>query len=339
MKKVPTESAIGLVLCQDITKIVPGQFKGRAFKKGHIITEADVPELLKLGKEHVFVWEEMRGMLHENEAAERLAKSVSGPNILLSEVSEGKVSLKAAVGGLLKVNGSLLEEVNSQEQIILATQHNNVLVQSGQILAGTRVVPLMIEEEKIVTIEKLCSKKHVLEVKPLQCFKIGVIVTGTEVYQGRISDAFGPVLKTKFTDLGSEVVDMVYVPDDMERIVAAIRAYLARGVDMIAVSGGMSVDPDDLTPGAIKASGAEIIGYGTPVLPGSMLLLGYFGSVPIVGIPGCVMYSKVTALDLLLPRILTGERITRHDMVILGLGGLCLNCPVCSYPVCPFGKS
>ncbi|MHB8124729.1 MAG: molybdopterin-binding protein [Desulfitobacteriaceae bacterium] len=339
MKKVPTTNAIGLVLCQDITKIVPGQFKGRAFKKGHIITEADVPELLRLGKDHVFVWEQQLGMLHENEAAERLAKSVSGQNVLFSEVSEGKVNLTASVGGLLKVDRFLLEKVNFHDQVILATRHNNVMVQRGEILAGTRVVPLVIEEEKIVAIEQLCHMRYVLEVKPLQCFKVGVVVTGTEVYQGRITDAFSPVLKTKFAELGSEVVDTVYVPDDMEQIAATIRAYLARGVDMIAVSGGMSVDPDDLTPGAIKASGAEIIGYGTPVLPGSMLLIGYFGSVPIVGMPGCVMYSKVTALDLLLPRILTGERISKHDLVSLGFGGLCLNCPECSYPACPFGKS
>jgi molybdenum cofactor synthesis domain-containing protein len=338
MKKVPTETAVGLVLCQDITKIIPGEFKGPAFKKGHIISEADVPELLKLGKDHVFVWEQQIGMLHENEAAERLAQAVSGPNIVFSEVSEGKVNLLASVVGLLKVNKSLLEKVNSHDQVVLATRHNNVMVQSGQILAGTRVIPLMIEEEKIASIEELCEMRYVLEVKPLRCFKVGVVVTGTEVYLGRITDAFSPVLKAKFADLGSLVVDLVYVPDDMEQISKTIKAYLARGVDMIAVSGGMSVDPDDLTPGAIKASGAEIIGYGAPVLPGSMLLVGYFGSIPIVGMPGCVMYNKATALDLLLPRILAGERITKQDMVSLGLGGLCLNCPECGYPVCPFGK-
>lgn len=338
MEKVPTKDAVGSVLCQDITKIVPGQFKGRAFKKGHIITEADVEELLKLGKNHLLVWGQREGMLHENEAAERLAKAVAGPNVLFSEVSEGKINLVASIGGLLKVDRALLEKVNSHDQIILATRQNNVIVQSGEILAGTRVVPLVIEEAKIAAVEQQCSKKYVLEIKPLRRFQVGLVVTGTEVHEGRITDAFGPVLKTKFTELGSEVVDTVFVPDDMERIIAAIKAYLERGVDLIAVSGGMSVDADDLTPGAIKASGAEIIGYGAPVLPGSMFLMGYFGSVPIVGLPGCVMYSKVTVFDLLLPRMLAGEKITRQDMVSLSYGGHCLNCPECRYPVCPFGK-
>jgi len=339
MKQVPTREAVGAVLCHDITKIVPGEFKGRAFKKGHIITEPDVAELLRLGKDHIFVWEQLEGMLHENEAAERLAKAAAGKNITWTEVNEGKVSLIASASGLLKVDRMLLEKVNSQDQVILSTRHSNILVQQGELLAGTRVVPLVIEEEKILAVEELCRDRAVVEVKPLRRFEVGLVTTGSEVYHGRITDAFSPVLKAKFAALGSQVVDIVLVPDNMERITAAIQDLLARDVDMIAVSGGMSVDPDDLTPGAIQASGAEIIGYGAPVLPGSQFLIGYFGEVPVVGLPGCVMYSKQTVFDLILPRILAGEKISKQDMISLAYGGLCLNCPQCNYPVCPFGKA
>ncbi len=339
MKMMRTEDAVGSVLCHDITKIVPGEFKGVLFKKGHIVRAEDVPELLKVGKEHLYVWEQREGFLHENDAAVRLAQAVAGPNIKFGDVHEGRVNLQAAVGGLLKVDRKIVNEVNSLEQIVLATRHANSLVQEGDVLAGTRVVPLVIDEERVRAVEEICRGRSVLEVKPLRRLKVGLVITGSEVYHGRIQDAFGPVLVNKFEALGSEVAGKVYVPDDLEQIAAEVKSWLEQGVDMIAVSGGMSVDPDDLTPGAIKAAGAELIGYGAPVLPGSMFLLGYFGSVPVVGLPGCVMYSKATVLDLVLPRILAGERISRQDFVELGYGGLCLGCAECKFPVCPFGKA
>ncbi len=339
MKKVNTQDAIGMVLCHDITKIVPGTFKGTAFRKGHIITAADVPELLKLGKEHLYVWEQLPGFIHEEEAAHRIAEAVAGANIEFSPAREGKVSLIASLGGLLKVDRNLLDKVNGLEQILVGTRHTNTLVTKGEILAGARVVPLTIEEERIKQLEDLCRGKSVLQVQPLQAYKVGLITTGSEVYHGRIKDAFGPVIKQKLAGLGSEVVNQVFVSDDLDQIVRAIHDLLALGVDMIAVSGGMSVDPDDLTPGAIKTAGADIVGYGVPVLPGNMFMLGYFGDKPIVGLPGCVMFNSSTIFDLILPRLLVGEKLTKQDLTQLAYGGLCLNCPVCQYPVCPFGKA
>ncbi|MDA8443263.1 MAG: molybdopterin-binding protein [Peptococcaceae bacterium] len=339
MKQVRTEDAVGSVLCHDITKIVPGEFKGRAFTKGHIIRPEDVAELLKLGKEHLYVWEYQEGMLHEDQAAERLAKAVAGQNVQFSEVHEGRINLQAKLDGLCLVDRSLVERINGQEQIILATRHNNTLVRQGEIIAGTRVVPLVIDELSIKSVELICRGRVALQVLPLHKFSVGLVTTGSEVFKGSIKDAFGPVLKTKFADLGSQVVSQVFVPDDLEQIKDAILAFVNQGVDMVAVSGGMSVDPDDLTPGAIKASGAEIVGYGAPVLPGSQFLLAYIGRVPVVGLPGCVMYAKATVFDMVLPRLLAGIRLSKDDLITLGYGGLCLQCPECRYPVCPFGKS
>ncbi|HEX3015674.1 MAG TPA: molybdopterin-binding protein [Desulfobacteria bacterium] len=339
MKKVRTEDAVGFVLCHDITKIVPGEFKGRAFKKGHIVRPEDVPELLKLGKDHLYVWEQGAGTVHEDDAANRLALAVAGTNLEQSAVSEGKINLSASVSGLLKVDRVLLEKVNSIEQVVLATRHNNILVQKGDVVAGTRVIPLVIDEQKICAVERICQGKPVLKVKNLQRVRAGLVTTGNEVYHGRITDKFGPVLKRKLAALGSAIAGQVFVPDDIDAIKQATLDFIGQGVDMVLLSGGMSVDPDDLTPGAIKATGAQIIGYGAPVLPGSMFLLAYLGEVPIIGLPGCVMYCNSTVFDLVLPRILAGERLTRSDLVALAYGGLCQQCPECRYPACSFGKA
>ena len=297
MKIVQTQDAIGCVLCHDITKIVQGVFKGRLFKKGHIITEADIPELLKVGKDHLYVWEQSEWLLHEDEAAQRLACAIAGENIVFNEPSEGKINLTASSNGLLKVDVGLLAGINSVEHVVVATRHNNSLVRQGDVVAGTRVIPLVVDKKQIITVEELCQSSPVVVLKPLKMFRIGLVITGNEVFYERIPDSFGPVLTEKMNLLGSEIVDKIYVPDDINQITSAIKGLLSRGVDMILVSGGMSVDPDDLTPGAIRAAGADVVGYGAPVLPGSMFMIGYFAEVPILGLPGCEMYSKTTLFD------------------------------------------
>lgn len=339
MKIVSINESEGMVLCHDITEIIPGSFKGRAFKKGHIVTKEDIPKLLNLGKEHLYVWEINSGLLHEDDAASRLAGAAMGHGISMKEAYEGKVELIAEEPGLLKINVRLLEMINNIDQVVLATIHSNQVVQAGQILAGCRVVPLVIEAEKIEKVEELCRIHNpLMEIKPLKHHKVGIITTGSEVYHGRIKDQFGPVLKRKFSDLGSEVVRQIYVSDDLDMIINAIRTLIDDGVDLIAATGGMSVDPDDLTPSGIRAAGGDVVIYGTPVLPGSMFMLAYIGKIPVLGLPGCVMYNKNTIFDLVVPRILAGEKVSRKDVLLLAHGGLCLGCEVCHFPNCSFGK-
>lgn len=339
MKKIPVEKAVGHVLCHDITKIVPGEFKGPAFKKGHIIREKDIPELLKLGKEHIYVWETRPGILHENEAAVRMARAAGGENIRLSEPAEGKVNLISTIRGLLKVNVAALARMNAIEEIMMATLHNNRVVGENCPVAGTRVIPLVIEESKIVLVEEICREAGgILSVRPFKPLITGVVVSGSEVYHGRIEDAFGPVVRRKVEAFGCPVIHQVIVPDDKERIAAAAREMLDRGAEMILITGGMSVDPDDLTPAAVKSLGAQVVTYGAPVLPGAMFLLAYLGNIPVMGLPGCVMYARTTIFDLVLPRVLAGERLTRQDIAGLGHGGLCLGCADCHFPHCPLGK-
>ena len=339
MKSVPVEEALGMVLCHDLTKIIPGEFKGVAFKKGHIITEEDIPKMLDIGKKNIYVWEMQEGILHEDEAGERMARVAAGKEIVFSEPAEGKVSLLAGCKGLLKVNYTALEKINVLDEAMIATLHTDIIVEKGTVVAGTRIIPLFIDKFKIEQVEKICKDEGpIIWVEPLKNMKVGIITTGSEVYTGRITDKFGPVIRNKIEEVGSEVIKQILVSDDVTMIVDAVNELLELGVEMIIVTGGMSVDPDDVTPAGIRESGAEIISYGAPVLPGAMFLIAYKNDIPILGLPGCVMYNKTTVFDLILPKIMAGEKIKRTDITRLGHGGMCLNCKVCTFPACSFGK-
>ncbi|SCG84513.1 molybdopterin binding domain-containing protein [Proteiniborus sp. DW1] len=339
MKIVNVEDAIGMVLAHDLTKIVPGQFKGAAFKKGHIIRPEDIPMLKDMGKNHINVLELSENDLHEDDAAIRIGMAISGEGVYTTQPSEGKVTLKAKERGLLKINLDALDEVNDIEMIIIATLHNNTVVDKDQSVAGTRIIPLSINKDKIETIEKICKDLgSIVSVKELKPLKAGIVVTGSEVYHGRITDKFGPVLEQKVRFYGGTLLGVKYASDDIDMIQASINELIGQGADIILTSGGMSVDADDLTPTAIRNISDRVITYGSPVLPGAMFMLAYKGNIPILGVPACGMYHKTTVLDLILPRIMTGEVLSRKEITRLGHGGLCLNCKVCHYPVCPFGK-
>ncbi|MBO3377859.1 molybdopterin-binding protein [Clostridium perfringens] len=337
MKQIRVEDAVGTILSHDVTQIIPGKFKGRAFKKGHVIREEDIEKLLSIGKEHVYVWEKEEGMLHENEAAERLKDLVCGEGLGFGEIKEGKIEFLADKDGLLKIDKEKLLELNMLGEIIVSTIHGNFPVKKGDKVGATRVIPLVIDENKIIEAENLIKDK-IIEVKEIKNKKTFAITTGNEVYSGRIKDAFGPVLKEKLKEFNIDLERQVILPDDKEKIIEEIKRALDEGAELILCTGGMSVDPDDVTPTAIKECGGELITYGSPVLPGAMLLLAYYNDVPIIGIPSCAMYSKRTALDLVLPRVLADERLTLRDIAEYGHGGLCLNCPVCTFPHCSFGK-
>ena len=338
IKSLPVEEAVGKVLLHDITKIIPDLFKGPCFKKGHVITRENVEELLDLGKRHIYV-ATLNGELHENDAAIKIATAAAGPGIDLSAPKEGKVEFSAQINGLLKVNISALEEINSIPDIIFATLHTDQPVKKGKDLAGTRIIPLSIDENRIIEVEEIC-KRHfpILHIQPFQCLSVGLIVTGSEVYHGRIRDGFGPVVEKKFKALGSSVIKKTIVSDDIDMTVQAIHDHIRSGAGMVAVTGGMSVDPDDLTPAAIRAAGGEIITYGAPVLPGAMFMLAQINDIPIIGLPGCVMYHRASIFDLIVPKLLAGQSILKSDIVKMGHGGFCSNCKTCRYPSCSFGK-
>lgn len=340
MKTIPVEEAVGTVLCHDITRIVPGSCKEPAFRRGHVVRPEDIPALLDIGKANLFVFDPRDGYVHEDECALRLARAASGPGISIGSPSEGKSSLTASHDGLLRIDTEALLNLNSVPDITFATIHTGQFVKAGRMVAGTRVIPLAIPEDILRRAEDICAgNTPLIEVRPLRAARVGVVTTGSEVYTGRIKDGFGPVLKRKFEHLGSSILDQVFVSDQVDMTVAAILDLAGRGADFIAVTGGMSVDPDDQTPAAIRRTGAKVISYGAPMYPGAMFMLAYLGDIPVVGLPGCVMYHKASIFDLAVPRLLAGERLSRRDIVALGHGGLCENCPDCRYPVCGFGKA
>lgn len=342
MKEIKTKDAVGHVLCHDITQIVKDKVKGVAFKKGHVVKEEDIDTLLSLGKDHLYVWEKKEGMLHENEAAIILKNICKNEYMEESDVKEGKIELSASIDGLFKINVDKLREVNALGEMMIATRHQNFPVKKGDKLAGTRIIPLIIEEEKMKKAKELCCDEPILSIKPFVHKKVGIVTTGNEVFYGRIKDTFGPVVTEKVEEFDVEVLGQAIVNDDPKNITNAILEFIEKGADMVLCTGGMSVDPDDKTPKAIKDTGADIVSYGAPVLPGAMMLVSYYKNndklIPIIGLPGCVMYAKRTIFDLILPRIMADEKITKDDLSKLGLGGLCLNCDVCNYPNCGFGK-
>ena len=339
MKLIRTEDAVGHVLCHDMTQIIPGKYKDARFRKGHIVTEEDIPVLLSMGKENLYVWEKAEGMLHEDEAAMRLCGLCINGHMHCTPVKEGKVELIADTDGLFEVDTKRLYAVNDNGELMIATRHGGTAVHAGDRLAGMRVIPLVIEEEKMKKAEEAAGPEPLLRITPWKLKTAAVITTGNEVAGGLIEDKFTPVVTAKLAAFGITVVSQVLSGDDQERISSEIVKAHERGTDLILCTGGMSVDPDDRTPGAIARSGVKIVTYGAPTLPGAMFCLGYFGDgTPVAGLPGCVMYAKATIFDLVLPRIAAGVQLERRDFVKLGHGGLCLGCGTCHYPVCPFGK-
>ncbi len=340
LRSVPVEKSVGMVLPHDITEIVKDVKKGVAFKKGHVIQVEDIAHLKRLGKDNIYVISLTSAEIHENEAAVILAKCLAGRGIeYLDDPQEGKIALKAGLDGLLRINKESLYRFNLLGEVMCSTLHDNTPVEKGEIVAATRLVPLVAQRELIAEAEKIAlSSSAVVEVLPLKKVKIGLVITGNEVFYGRIEDRFEEVLRAKAQKLGSEILVVKRAPDDKAVIAGAISDCIAQGAELIVTSGGMSVDPDDVTREGILKAGATDVAYGTPVLPGAMFLSGMIGQVPVLGLPACGMFHKITVFDLVLPRILTGEKIGRKEFAELGHGGLCRNCKECRYPACNFGK-
>lgn len=339
---IPTREAVGTILSHDITEVNPRTgFKGCRFRRGHVITEEDIPKLLDLGKENLYVLKIEDHQIHEDDAARMLAGALAGPNThFVPEPSEGKLTINASIRGLLKIDVEALERFNSVGPVMCATRHTNTVVAAGDALAGTRAIPLVVEKEPVYQAAGVARDAGgVITVAPFASALTGLVITGTEVYTGRIKDAFEPIIRQKVEELGSRVVKVLKSPDDLLAIKSALMRVHEEGADLIVLTGGMSVDPDDLTPLAIREAGAEIAAFGSSVLPGAMFIIGYFADgVPVLGVPACGIHHPRTILDLILPRVLAGEKITSGKIAKLGHGGLCLDCPECRFPVCPFGK-
>ena len=340
LKKIKLKDAVGTKLAHDITEIRPGEFKGPAFRKGHTVCNDDLCRLQKLGKNHLYTIDLAEDEIHEDQAAAILAAGLAGEGIVWQdEPREGKIKLLAERDGLFTVNTASLAAFNMVDEVMCATLHNHTLVKKNELVAATRAIPLVMKRAPIERAAAIARHNGVtLSVKALRKAQVGLVITGNEVYHGLIEDRFAPILSEKVTNLGGSVAGLAFAPDNPDTISSAITTHLERGCDLLMLSGGMSVDPDDVTRQGIRLAGATEIHYGSAVLPGAMFLVAYIGDVPLLGVPACGLYHRITVLDLVLPRILTGEKIGKAELAFLGHGGLCKDCPECSYPHCPFGK-
>lgn len=339
IRKMHTEDCEGMVLGDDLSKIAPQEYKGPLFKKGHVICAEDIPYLQKIAKDRIYLVDLLPGQVHENDAIIHIAQAVAGENVLLTEPSKGRINIKAKIDGLLKVNRQAITAINTVENTVVSTRQDNIIVKSGELLAGIKVVPLVVDKTVVLSVENIADRYNgIISVKPLRNLKVGAIITGNEVYYGRIKDHYAPIFAEKVASYGATMMDISFQPDDSSRIRDAIMNYKKNGIDIIIATGGMSVDPEDVTPEAIRSTGAQVITYGAPVLPGDMFILAYHGDTVIMGMPGCGMYAKTTIFDLVFPRVLAGEWLSKLDFATMGYGGLCLQCENCTYPVCPFGK-
>lgn len=337
MKKIKVQDAVGMELCHDITEM-NDRFKGAAFKRGHIIRQQDIEHMLRIGKQHIFVWEENAGEVHEDDCARRMAAMAPVEGAHYTEPAEGKVLLISDQRGMFRVNKQLLNKINAIGDLTICTLPDHYPVEAGARLASMRIVPLVTKEEQILEAEKLCAEDKLLDLRPYQHKKVGVIITGSEVYHGRIQDRFGPVVREKMKQYPSELIGISICEDHLEGIVNAAKKHLENGADFLIFTGGMSVDPDDLTPAAIRMLGADIITYGVPSQPGNMTLVAYLGDIPILGVPGAAIKLPTTVFDVLLPQIFAGDKISREELLGLADGGLCQMCKVCHWPNCTFGR-
>lgn len=337
MKKINIEEAIGKELCHDITAMYDG-FKGAIFKRGHIIKESDVSKLLEIGKEHIYIWEENIGEIHEEDATVRLSNMTNVDNAHYTDVSEGKILLIADTEGMFVVDTDLLDKINMIGDITIATIPNHYHVQKGDRLASMRIVPLFTKEEQIIEAENLCKNKKLYDLITFKYKKIGVVITGSEVYNNRIKDKFEPVCREKLSKYPCDILSVVKCDDNIQMIEDSINNQIDNGANFIICTGGMSVDPDDVTPIAIKNIGADIISHGVPAQPGNMTLVAYKNDIPIIGVPGAAISLPTTIFDVLLPQIFSDIKFSKKDLINLGSSGLCQMCKVCHYPNCTFGK-
>ena len=323
IKKINVEDAIGQPLLHDITAIMEDGFKGVKFKRGHIIEDSDIEALKNIGKDHIYVGELEADQVHEEDAVLEIKNLLSNENIDVSDVSEGKISLSSKIDGLFVINRELLRKINTIGDYTIACKKSYIRVNTGDKLAGVRIVPLWTEKTQLEQAKKLLENEGPLfEVKEFQNLKAGCIITGDEVYYGRIKDAFKPVLREKLSQFESQVIDFVFLPDDEDKLVVTYKKFKNAGADLVIFTGGMSVDPDDITPRAIRKIGAEVIVQGIPMQPGNMLMVARDNNTYLMGVPGASIHSKVTSFDYFLPRVFAGLDLKKEDFIEMAEGGL-----------------
>jgi len=342
LQAVSVRDAIGRSLLHDMTRIIPNSKKGPAFKNRHVVETDDIDLLLSMGKKLVYVEGDISsddGWVHEDEAALTLGRVMAGNGVTFTEVpSEGKVTFRAERDGLLVVDEERLINFNCVPDVMCASRQSYSVLSCNDRIGGTRAIPLYLSRGKLDRALAVLNGKPLFTVLPLRQPRVGILVTGTEVYEGLVEDGFVPLIRKKLERLGASTFRSRIVPDDRNAISGAIRELIKEDIDLLVTTGGLSVDPDDVTRAGLEDAGATDMIYGAPILPGAMTLLARIGDVQVIGVPAGALYFKTTSFDLLVPRLLAGLTISRYDLARMSSGAFCLECPTCLYPLCPFGR-
>ena len=341
LKAVSVEQAVGKRALHDMTLILPGKSKGAAFTHGQQITVGDLCRLQQMGRRTIYLEEENRitpEWVHENQAAVAFAQAMAGDGVTFEEPPrEGRINLVADRDGLLLVDEERLEQFNMIPGVMCAGRRSCTVVHQQRTVAATRAIPLLIPRADFEKALIVLGDAPLFKVLPMRRARVGILVTGSEVFQGLIEDQFVPIITAKVERHGCSVVQSLIVPDDRRAIVDGIANLVESGADLVVTTAGLSVDPDDVTRQGLIDAGATDLLHGAPIIPGAMLLLANIGTVQVIGVPACALYFKTTGFDLLLPRLLAGLKTTRRDLAKLGHGAFCLACKTCTFPKCPFG--
>jgi formylmethanofuran dehydrogenase subunit E len=342
VRVLPLALAVGERALHDMTQIIPGQSKGAAFRHGQEIAVGDLCRLQQMGRQRVYVVGESSpdpAWVHENEAALAFARAMAGDGVSFQgPPREGKIDLVAGCDGVLVVDAERLEQFNLIPGVMCASRQSYSVMARGRGLAGTRAIPLFLPRAEFLKAMAVLADGPLFRVAAMRPAWVGILVTGSEIFQGLVEDKFIPIIKSKVEQFPCEVVQSLIVPDERRAIRDGIRELITTGADLVVTTAGLSVDPDDVTRRGLIDAGATDMLYGAPILPGAMTLLARIGSIPVMGVPACALYFKSTSFDLLLPRVLAGLPITRRDLAKMGHGAYCLSCKTCSFPKCPFGR-
>ncbi len=346
LRAVPVKEAVGSHVLHDMTRIVPGREKDAAFTAGQKLSAGDICRLQQMGRNRIYVQEGNRNLenwVHEDDVARTFARQMPGNGVEVeAPPREGKVNFRATRSGMLLVDTERLERFNLVPDVMCATRHTYSLVGQGTRIAGTRAIPLYLSRPGLLKALAALEGGPLFQVKPLRRAKVGILVTGTEVFQGLIQDRFAPIITDKVRQFHCDVVKTLLAPDDAAIIAQSVRELLSAGADLVITTAGLSVDPDDVTRRGLSDAGLQDTLYGVAALPGTMSLIGRIngknGGAQVLGVPACALFFKTTAFDLLLPRLLADVSITRLDLARIGHGGLCMECRTCIFPHCSFGK-
>jgi hypothetical protein len=330
--KPSSENLVGAVLTRDLS------IAGERWSKGRRLSAADISTLAAPRQEgdsgprlrgmapgeavHVTVLVLEPGDLHEDDAGCRLALAIAGPGTKLRGPNESRVDILAATDGVVRVRVAALERLNRIDPLEAFTVFDGQIVRSGDLIASVKVAPHVVPESVVAAGERIAAHSSIVSVGSFAAKRVGVLVK--ESVAGPARERFERSVRQKIEGLGSTIVEIVYVDDDPDAVRAALTRFVRgrNAVDLVLTAGGASTDPEDPFFVALRALRGRVVRRGVPAHPGSMLWLGRSGRTTLLGLPTCGAYSRATAADLLIPRLLAGDPPTAATVAKLGHGGV-----------------